>query len=275
MRRLGLFIVGLYLLAASFSSASELWFPVGEQLVHKIYWGFIPVGSSVTTSRIIENEGKKLIMLRVRTKTNNLFDKIRKVDDVVESFIEPVTFLPVSFRRRMIRNNSMCDEYSTFDYEKQECHWENHCTGEKKTFPIKRDTRDILTFLYFFRRFELTEESESEYQVMADNAVHAVKVRTGKGKGIKLPLYGEVQSVKIDPAFDFDGLLIDKGKFRLWVSDDDRKLLTKIIIKQRLADIRIVLQTVAGPGEDAWVSPSDLAKHKPVVMNDKQVEQYL
>src|SRR5210317_34638 len=94
--------------------AADIWFPVGEQLFHKIYWGFIPVGKSVTTTRTVEREGKEYIQIRIRTRTNSFFDRIRKVDDIVESIVDPETFLPVSFSRRMIRRKETCHEHTVF-----------------------------------------------------------------------------------------------------------------------------------------------------------------
>jgi hypothetical protein len=262
-------------LNAESNNAEKLWFPVGEQLIHKIYWGFIPVGNSVTSTSWIEADGKKLLHIRVRTKTTKLFDKIRKVDDLVESKVDPDTFLPLSFRRKMTRRKQSCDEVTMFDYSKLEGAWQDRCSNRKKSFSIEPGTKDILTYLYFMRQSKLEAKSEYNYRVMADEGMFSVKVKTKKKKTIKLPFYGGVESLQMDPVFDFDGLLVAGGKFRLWVSDDDRRILTKIQIKRKLADIRIVLQRVAGPGDDSWIKPGCSENPSLCIMSEDQVEQFL
>lgn len=256
-------------------SAVDIWFPVGEQLFHKIYWGFIPVGRSVTTTRMTQLEGKPYIQIRMRTRTNSFFDKIRRVDDVVESIVDPDTFLPVSFHRKMIRRKEACNEYTVFNRLKLQGDWENRCTGEKKSFALAEDTKDILTFLYYMRQAQFKVNSVGAYRVMADEGLFALQIKGGKNEDVDLPLYGKVKSLRIDPVFAFDGLLVKGGKFYLWVSADDRHLLTRAKIKRKLADINVILQKVAGPGDDMWTKTAVKRGHSITILNDEEVEAYL
>lgn len=270
-----LFACAALLSAVSVSAAENLWFPLGEQLVHKVYWGIIPVGRSVTTSRSIQRDGREYIQIKIRTRTSGIFDKIRKVDDIVESIVDPVTFLPVRFSRKMIRNKEVCNEHTVFDYVKLSARWENFCTGEVKTFSIEEDTQDALSFLYKMREKNMAEDMDADYRVMADEGMFDIKIRTSKKENINLPLYGDISSLRIDPVFDFDGLLVAGGEFTLWVSDDDRRILTKAQINRKLFDIRVVLQAVVGPGNDAWVQPTSSEDSDYKVMSDDQIEKYL
>lgn len=265
----------VFLLSSTLVHAAELWFPVEEQLVHKIYWGFIPVGNGVTTSRLIERDGVKYFQLRIRTKTNSFFDKIRRVDDEVESIVSCDSFLPVSFSRKMVRNRKVCNELTLFDYVKLEGKWRNLCSGEEKSFAIDKDTRDMLTFLYYMRQSRFKENSESDYRVMADEGMFDLKIRTKEKEDVDLPFYGAVSAVSMDPVFDFDGLLVDGGKFMLWVSDDDRCILIKAQIKRMLADIRVVLQQVSGGGSDFWAEKNKENGISSQMMTDEQIEQFL
>jgi len=228
------------------------WFPVGEKLVHRIHWGFIPVGMSVTTTEWIEEDGKRLLAIRMRTRTNKVFDKIRPVNDKVESIVDPKTFLPVRFLRVMIRRGKICNETTVFDHAKKQATWTSQCSGQSNTFAIAADTRDIMTFMYYTRRKPFPEDSELDHKVMADDGIFDLKLRTRKKEKVKLDTFGKVPSLRIEPKFDFDGLLVDKGKFRLWVSDDKRQLLTRAVIDGRLANIKLTLCRVRGPGDDSW-----------------------
>jgi hypothetical protein len=265
----------LFSMAISCEALQEAWFPVGEQLHHKVYWGVIPVGRSVTTSKYFEKDGRKLIKIRIRTRTTGIFDRIRRVNDLVESIVDAETFRPVTFRRRMIRRKEICDEFTVFDYNTLQGKWENKCSGEVKEFTIAEDTQDILSFLYLMRKTDLPENSTNNYRVMADEGMFDLVVRTKEKEQISLPLYGDVESLRIDPVFDFDGLLVDGGRFRLWVSSDKRKVLTKVQIKRKLADIRVILQAVLGPGDDRWVDESFDVKHEFKLLDNSQIEEHL
>ena len=232
---------------------ARLWFPVGEELVHRIYWGFIPVGKSVTTTEWIEQNGKRLLAITMRTRTNKVFDKIRPVNDKVESIVDPKTFRPVKFSRVMIRRRKTCNETTIFDHEKGEAHWSSACSGESKTFEIAKDTRDVMTFMYYTRRKPFPENAEMDHKVMADDGIFDLKLRTRGKEKVKLKTFGKTPGLKIEPKFDFDGLLIDKGRFKLWVSDDARRLLAKAVINGKDADIKLVLCHVRGPGNDSWI----------------------
>jgi len=67
----------------------------GENLIYRVHWGMIPVGETKITSEWVEEDGRKLINIRLRTRTNKWMDKIHKIDDDVIATVEPGTLLPV------------------------------------------------------------------------------------------------------------------------------------------------------------------------------------
>lgn len=254
---------------------ADLWFPVGEQLVHRVCWGFIPVGKSVTSSRWIEEDGRRLIAVRIRTRTNSVFDKIRPVDDVVESIIDPKTFRPVSFQRRMIRRNEQCHEFTAFDFQNLTATWTTRCTDKTNTFEIASDTRDILTFTYLTRKEGFPVNSEKSYRIMADEGMFDLGIKTGETEDVKLPVFGNVESLCVYPTFDFDGLLVDKGRFRLWISLDERHLMVRTKIDGKLADVRVTLCKVLGPGSDLWIQKMKESNESLETIEPEQIENML
>ena len=62
--------------------------------------------------------------------------------------------------------------------------------------------------------------------------------------------------VLLEPEAAFEGLFVRKGKMRLWVSEDDRRLITKATIKVPVASLVLKLKEVTGPGDDIWVTKS-------------------
>ena len=66
----------------------ELWFPVGEKLTYKLYWGIIPVGSAEFDSRWVMHDGKPRLSLQLRARTNKVVKRLFPVDDRIESIVD-------------------------------------------------------------------------------------------------------------------------------------------------------------------------------------------
>ena len=120
VRRL-LVLLFLLLRAVDSSFASETPeaanpFPVGENLTYRIYWGVIPVGETIITTDWVEEGGRRLIRIRLRTHTNKWMDRIHKIDDDVISVVEPGTLLPVRSVELVHDKDRNAEETTTFDH---------------------------------------------------------------------------------------------------------------------------------------------------------------
>lgn len=238
-----------------------LWFPVGEKLVYKVYWGLISVGTSVATTEWVEHEGRRLISIKFRTRSNKVLSTIYPVDDTIETLVDPDTFLPVRFRKKMSEGHHRADETFDFDYENLVLTRTKNLTGKVKQFPIKSDTRDLVAFMYHLRgqaaQFEVGVNKV--FEVLADEKLYEVNVKPLKEEMVKLPHYGKVKSTRFEPTATFNGLFVRKGKLSLWASSDERRILTKIQAKVPVASVKILLVNVEGPGDDFWIKNQNKA----------------
>ncbi len=236
------------------AGASELPFPIGEELVYSISWNGIAVAKVTATTQMDSYEGREVIALRMRAETYAFFNKVFKVDDVHESLIDPETFLPIRFTKNLKEGRYRSHEITTFDFETMKAHYAHQTNGKKKTYDIDSDTRDVLSFMYFMRSEALDKNQSPEYRVMADEKIYDLTVNTYDTKKISLPNYKDkVKCLKMTPESYFDGLFVQKGKATLWTSRDPRRLLTYAKISVPFGNARIKLQTVKGPGDDFWI----------------------
>ncbi|MBL7016888.1 MAG: DUF3108 domain-containing protein [Kiritimatiellales bacterium] len=249
------FCVFLLMLLAAFSVAADFPFPVGEELVYSVSWNGIPVAHSTVTTSMDLFEGREVLALRVRTRTAAFFNHIFKVDDRIESLIDPKTFLPIQFTKNMKEGSYRCHEITRFDFEAKLAYYEHQTNGTKKEYAIDADTRDILSFMYFMRSELLESESTLNYRVMSDEKIYDLILHTDEVEKIDLPGYEKkIPSLKMVPEAKFDGLFVRKGKATLWVSRDDRRLLSFAKVKVPFGRARIKLQEVNGPGDDFWIT---------------------
>ena len=239
---------------------SNLWFEVGEKLVYQVNWGFIPVGTSVVTTEWIEEDGRRLLAIRFKTVTNHVVEKLYPVDDLVESIIDPDTFLPLRFVKRLNEGDYHCDELTVFDYKTLKARWEAKTSGKVKEFDIEADTRDIVSFMYFMRSTGFKAGDERAFRVMADEKIYDLTVKADKMETFGVGRFGKVPCVKLEPQAAFGGIFVRKGRMWMWVSDDSRHLCTKLAAQVPVAKVYIYLEEVHGPGEDFWVKSKEEEK---------------
>lgn len=248
-------MIGTLLLLCAVTSAKERPFPVGEELVYSVSWNRIPIAWSKVTTSMETFEGREVLAIRMRSRNYPIYNWIVKADDRHESLVDPETFLPIQFTKNLQENDYRCHEITRFDHKAGKAHYEHQTNGAKQTYDIDPDTRDILSFLYFMRSILMEPDTTTEYRVMADEKIYDLIVRTEEIENIHLPHYPrKIPSLKIEPEAKFDGLFVRKGKATLWVSRDDRRLLTFLKASVPFGKVRVNLHEVRGPGEDFWIT---------------------
>jgi len=252
-------LAGVLLCAFSASADLEdggtgLWFPMGETLDYNIYWGVIPVGRSHVTTEWIAEDGRTLIAIRLRTKSNNFLSTLYPVDDFLEAIIDPETFLPVRFTKKLSEGRYRADETTTFDHKNLVATWKSNRSGKVKEFAIDPDTRDVVTFMYYMRRKQFEPDTVNKYRVMADEKVYDLIVNAQKVETVKLEHFGKTPCLRFEPEAKFGGLFVRKGRMWMWVSQDKRRIATKIAAQVPVASISLWLDHVGGPGDDFWVT---------------------
>ena len=235
------------------ASGAGLWFPVGETLDYRICWGVIPVGSSHVTTEWIAEEGRSLIAIRFRTRSNNFLSTMYPVDDFLEAIIDPETFLPVRFTKKLSEGRYRADETTTFDHKNLKATWTSRLSDKVEEYTIDPDTRDIVTFMYYVRRKQFEPNTVNKYRVMADDKIYDLILKAQEVDTIKLDHFGKLPCMRFEPEAKFGGLFVRKGRMWMWVSQDSRRLATKVSAQVPVASITLWLDQVSGPGEDFWV----------------------
>lgn len=242
--------------------AADLPFPIGEELTYRVYWGYIPV--AVATARIdwVEMDGRKLVSIRSTARTNKFADKIYRVDDLMESIVDPETMLPVRFTKISHEGRYWTHEITTYDHKNRVAHYESKKNGEKQDYPIEPDTHDLVSMMYYMRTQSFIVGQKPHYRCLTDDRVYDFWIDNIKEEKITTDNYGDVPSVKVEPVAAFNGLFVRKGRVWAWVARDKRQFLTKMVAEVPVAKIWVVLDKVNGPGSDFWVKPPEDGKKK-------------
>jgi len=236
----------------------ELWFPVGETLVYIVQWGFWTVAETRVTTEYVEEDGRELLAIRAATRTRNLMAGIYPVDDFLESVVDPATFLPVRFTKRLNEGRYHTHEVTTFNHAAGTMLWRNLKRDKEQEHPIKADTRDLISFMFYMRGRSFEPNKTYTFSVMADEKLYELLVDARDVETLKLDRFGKVRSLKLEPEAKFQGLFVRVGKLDVWISDDPRCLCVRATAKAPLiGTIQLLIDRVEGPGDDFWTHPGD------------------
>ena len=233
----------------------KLWFPVGEEIDYEIFWGIFMVGEATAKAEWINRDGRRLLSLNARAKTNGLVEKLYPVTEFLESIIDPVTFLPLSFEKDSHEGRHHHHELTTFDHAARKGVWKSLLKDDREEFDIDEDTRDLMGLMYWIRKDPIQAGETRSYRVMTDEKLYELVVESGKKEKVELENYGKVPCIKMEPKGKFNGMFVRKGRMFLWLSDDVRYTICRATASVPVASIKIMLKTVRGPGDDFWTQP--------------------
>jgi hypothetical protein len=261
---------------ATNSAAGADWsFPVGEELTYAAYWGFIPVGKVRIVTRWAEVDGRTLLAIRYRARSNRVLSAIYPVDSVIEALVDPATFRPVRFTKSLNEGRHHKYEVTTYDFTRLQAHCEKTGKGLVKEYAIEQDTRDLVTFTFYMRRHQFQVGSNQQFRVSDDDKMYDLTVNVLKEERVDLSEFGKVNCTKLEPLSQLQGVFVRKGRMFLWVAPGERCVVTKIEASLPVANVRAVLQEVRGPGDDFWVRKTAENLKKNAKDVDPEVEKAL
>lgn len=230
----------------------ELWFPVGEEIDYEVYWGIFMVGEATAKAEWVKRDGRRLLSLSLKAESNGLVEKLYPVREWLQTILDPVSFLPLSFEKDSHEGKRHYREITTFDHAAQKGHWKSLTKNKEQAFDIAADTRDLMGLMYWIRKDPIREGETRNYWMMTDEKMYELIVEAGKKEELKLENYGKVPVIKMEPKGKFNGMFVRKGRMFLWISDDARYTICRATASVPVASIKIVLKKVRGPGDDFW-----------------------
>jgi hypothetical protein len=232
--------------------APELWFPIGEEIDYEVFWGIFMVGEATAKAEWLNRDGRRLVSLSVKAKTNGLVEKLYPVDEFLQTVLDPVTFLPLSFEKISHEGSHHYHDLTLFDHAAKKGLWRSLLKDKWAGFDIEADTRDLLGLMYWIRKDPIRAGETRQYRVMSDEDMYELVIEAGKKDSVELEHYGKVSCIKMEPKGKFNGMFVRKGRMWLWLSDDKRYTICRAVASVPVASIKIMLKDVRGPGDDFW-----------------------
>ncbi len=244
-------LLGLLAWAAVEAAAREPGFPVGEVLNAHLRWGVVPVGTARISSEWTDDD-PPLIRLRVHVRSNPFLDRIYRIDDTVESIVDPAPFLPIRFEKNMSEGGVKRRDVTFFDRAGGEVIWQNLLQPERKTYSAPREVRDIVSLMYALRDVPLQQGVTNQYIVAGDDGPVPVSIAIRARRDFKHERYGPIPALHIRPEVGEDGLFLGRVPRELWISADPPYVLLRLSVEAPIGQVHLILDEIEGHPTGPW-----------------------
>jgi len=224
----------------------------GEVANYKVTWMGIPLAWSEHTTSSFEENGRKLIRIRMVSRNYKAYSYIYKVNDVTEVVIDPETALPLRLDVIVNEGSIHKSHLTTFYHDKKVAVFQDRISKDIREVPIKSGTQDIFSFLYSARNRDFESLASLKHTLFVDGKLYDLSLKIRKEGRIKLPHHGKVACVQIEPIAEFDGLFLRKGKIFFWVSRQKHRMITCVEARVAVGRVKVKLHEISGTGDAFW-----------------------
>jgi len=202
-------------------------FKVGEKLTFSMGWGPIKAGvSTMEVKEIVEVNGRKAYHIVSEMRTNKFFDRIYKIRDINETFIDVEGIYPLKYKKDIHEGKYEKKRETIFLQDK------NIAIYKKKEIPVAPYVQDVLSAYYYVRTKDLMIGYSLILDVNNNGKNYKLKVKILKKERISTPA-GKFDTILIEPILIEGKSLKEEERLLMWLTDDENKVPVKI--KSRIA----------------------------------------
>jgi hypothetical protein len=212
-------------------------FKPGERLTYDISWLNMTAGTAVM--EVQDGAGPSSATLLTTARSSPVVTKFYRVDNRVESQIDVDRLLPEHMKFHRHEGKRTNDFDYTFHHEAGTVTAVKDGTTE--VLPIEPSTQDAVSCLYLVRSaLPMTPGATMVMHVHHDKKNYKLEVRVEQVENIKGP-WGTLQAARILVVMPFQGIFLNQGNLRVWMTTDERRIplrmKAKVIIGSITADL--------------------------------------
>ena len=236
LRLLGLFNLFLYFFIVSGSSSPVLAedmvrpFQPGEKMHYTLKWGIISAGEATLEVHDMEViQGVEAYHFVMTARSNSFIDVFFKVRDRIDSYADAGMNHSLYYKKDQHEGKTRRDIKVDFDWEKNESTYINFDT-EPKVVSLIPGSFDPLAVFYSIRLLDLQEGKEFK-KAVTDGQKNRMGILRVTGKKKITVAAGTFDTLLLEPDLQqVEGVFSkkQKAKIKLWVTNDERRLLVKM-----------------------------------------------
>ncbi len=224
----------------------------GELLTFAIQYGLIYAGdATLEIKNVATFDTVRAYHIISTARTNKAFDRIFKVRDRHDSFMDYDNLYSLSFEKHLREGKFKRDTKVIFD---QRAHVAIY---PDKQVPIPPNTQDFLSALYYARTLRLEVGDAIAMANHTDGKNYPIFIKVLKRDRIKVPA-GEFDCLVVEPVLQTTSIFENKGKLTIWITDDTVKMPVLLRSKVVVGAFEAVLKEYRLSGEP----------HRPIEQKD-------
>jgi len=230
---------------------SALGFEIGETLIYEAKFGFVTLGSGMMNVAGVDTvRGVPTLHATFVLRGGGM---IYRLHDRMDSFIGLSDFAS----RRFVQDKFEGDRhyYNSWEIFPDSGYYVQE--GIDSIAATSPEPLDDLAFFYFARTLDLEVGTTYEYNRYFRPDRNPVILEVLERDTLDLPA-GRFPSIVIHPIIQGRGILAEASEARMWISDDERRLIVQLKVKFSFATITLRLREIADePPEELLLRPSE------------------
>jgi hypothetical protein len=231
MRRI-YFFTGFVLLISTLMQGQADSYKIGEKVTYTIQYGFINAGSGTLELKSDTFNGREVWHSKLAVKTTGMAEALYRVLDIYESFIDPITELPVKSIRNIHEGRYKRYNVVLFDHKTRadSSILSSDLTGIHIAPPR---IHDILSCFYYFRNHILPIDSNLKKGELTTiitwfcDELYPIRLRYIGTDEVKTKV-GRIKCYKFNPVTETGRLFKTEEGVSFWFSADKNFLPVKI-----------------------------------------------
>lgn len=196
--------------------------PVGETLDYESHINLIPTGwGQLRLRSLVDLNGDSAYHIVFTARTNQVLDRIFKIRDKVETWIDARELFTRKFSKIVREGNYRQEFLATIDYK------DSVVTVGRQSFPIETELRDPYSLLYYLRTIPLKVGDLLAFTTFDNGEFIDFQLTVHRTETVKVPA-GEFFCLVLEPFREGKPLLKNRGDMTIWLSDDEKRLPVKI-----------------------------------------------
>ena len=229
-------------------------FRVGEKLTFRIRYGFIRAGTAtMSVTREMEYGDAAVYQIRTTAESASSFSWIYKVEDVVYSYLDKHGLFSWRFEKRLREGSYKFDLIARYKPEdslvqvKNIRYTDDMEIKKQEEFKVQSPpfVRDVLAAFYFIRSQDL-DSGKSVFMSNLDNKkIYNLEVKVYKREILEVEA-GKFRCLFIEPLLQGEGIFKQKGRLKVWVTDDQYKIPVQMTSEVIVGHITTELEKIEG-----------------------------
>lgn len=222
----------------------------GERLDFNLSWGFITAGTATLEVKPTK-DGKTEFYTLAHDK--GAFQELYPVADTIYTRVRNKGLMTEVFTKSLHEGKFHNKSVIRFDRKGEKAWLSDTVFVHKKPGRVKRsaDTvvaiqgmeHSIMSAFYYVRTMSLAVGDTTKFSAVSGKKRYEMKVVVHGREKLKTVL-GEVNTVKVEPVLDGDGIFVSKGRIFIWLTDDERRIPVLMECEIALGSIKAKLISV-------------------------------